>query len=353
MTNYTWISFDIDEALAGKVVGFEQSQGYDLSKTGVLTKAGGGPTPYCVTIDGIKLWVNRSGLVVDASAATSYINTPLKMVTATMGKDGEVGSSVARTRGRSSEGHSATAVLSTMEPRDHFAMNVLNAMLVHMTDAASMDDASMLRYSYAAYRWAQAMMIAAADSREGTSTDTSPSSEVEIKADDLQSNTEKLLYNMVQYMKDGIVVKGTTAQGAEPIQTKVTEVAEVKKITEVSEVKKVSEVDNAKIVSMPNTTHVTVDGIPSVSVSNTPNVNVANIPRVSVNSMPSEPIEVEVSNNPTVSVSNMPSTPIDVKVSNMPSSIAVSNMPSEPIDVKVTSMPSQSTSSGTTPSGNT
>lgn len=272
---YDWIEFKLNDALAGTLVGFKQSKTYDLSYTGELK----GPGPiYKLAIGGYNLKVDQTGVVKEVTPSTDlsskWVGKALQMVRTLMDTDSAVGSSVTRSSGSSGEGHSATAVLSTMEPRDHFAMNVLNAMLVHMESPEAKDDATMLKYSRAAYRWAQAMMIAAADSREGTSESTTPSTAVDIKSEDLQTNIEKLLYNMTEYMKKGIAIKGEPVEEgrATPVLTKLHEDSEIK------EVKKVAEVVSANVISMPSTTHVTIDGTPNVSVTNTPNVNVVNMP---------------------------------------------------------------------------
>ena len=246
---YNWISFNLQDALAGTLVGFRQTDAYDLSKTGNLTIDGTWSSPpYKVVIEGVTLRISGDGEIVSSSPTSAYVGQTLQMVTAEMGSEGSVGSSVTRSAGSSGEGHTATAVISTMEPRDHFAMNVLNSMLVHMENPEAKDDATMLMYSRAAYKWAQAMMIAAADSREGEST--TPSHAVDINSGDLQSNMEKLLYNICEALK--------APQDNGAVKTKLVD---------------------------------------------TPSVNVANAPTVTVSNMPSEPIEIEG----TVSVDNFPS----------------------------------------------
>ena len=128
-------------------------------------------------------------------------------------------------------------------------------------------------------------MQCAAEAREGDSSEE-PAQTIEVNSGDLQSNTEKLLYNMAEYMKlgitQGIPVKGQTVgegQTATPIQAKVTEVTEVKKITEITELKKITELPSS---------------------SGTQNVNVINDPFVRVIG------SVDVSGS-TVSVDNFPS----------------------------------------------
>lgn len=232
---YTWITdpadFDINAALTGTLVGFRQGTGetdYDISKTGTLTRYSN--AMYRVIITGIELYCDREGKVINtipdsewspvttgegSEAVTTY--SQLLMVKAEMGSDGAVGNTSTRTRGPSGTGHTDQVTLSTMEPRDHFAIRVLQTMLRNIDHPEAVNDASMLMYSYAAYKWAQAMVHAAADSREGNSdgSQTGPAT-VDVETGDLQSNTEKLLFNMSQFLENGVAIKGTDPQYNEP-----------------------------------------------------------------------------------------------------------------------------------------
>lgn len=255
---YNWNTFVLEEALAGAVVGFQQTNAYDLSMTGKLIKDTNRIPNFKVNIAGTIFYVNENGKVVSSIPTSDYVGRSLEIVTAVMGDEGSIGTSVTRSGGSSGEGRSATAVLSTMEPRDHFAMNVLNAMLIHAEQPQTFDDATMLMYSRAAYKWAQAMMIAAADSREGEST--TPSHAVDINSGDLQSNMEKLLYNICE------AIKAPQDNGA--VKT--------------------------KFVDTPS---INIANTPSINIANTPSVNVVNTPTVEVSNMPSEPIEVTIASN--------------------------------------------------------
>jgi hypothetical protein len=224
---YTWNStFSLEDALSGVLVGFQKTNDWDLSETGLLEFVG---SRYQVYINGYKLYVENTGKVVECKPAnSSYLNQTLKMVTADMGDTGAVGGAITRSSGSSGTGHDDQAILTNIEPRDQFAVQVLNAMLIHTEHPEAFDDAKCLMYSRAAYRWAQAMMIAAADSREGQST--TPSTGVDVNSGDLQSNTEKLLYNISQSMKNGVALKGeVVAAGGTPtpIQAKVTEMPDI------------------------------------------------------------------------------------------------------------------------------
>lgn len=217
-STYNWDTFNINEALGGALVGFENvNEDYDLSKTGVIERVG---SCFKVTINGHVLSVDSSGVVYASSVANDpWINQRLQIVKAVMDAGSAIGGAITRSY---SEGgtYSQVANVTTIEPRDQFAVQALNAMLVHVGHPEAFDDAKMLSFSRAAYRWAQAMMIAAADSRHGQSTAQNPPA-VSVNPDDLQSNTEKLLYNMTDYMKNGVTIKGTTAAGTAPVQAEV------------------------------------------------------------------------------------------------------------------------------------
>lgn len=207
--------------MAGVLVGFQQTASYDLSKTGKLVrdKEWQDP-PYSITIEGVVLHVNKDGKVVSSTPSSSYVGQTLQMVEVNMGTEGSIGTSITRSSGSGADAdHDATAVLSTIEPRDHFAMNVLNAMLIHADRPETFDDATMLMYSRAAYKWAQAMMIAAADSREGTSTQQS--TQVTVNPNDLQSNTEQLLYNLTQAINTLNTTMGGNLKVVNPANTQL------------------------------------------------------------------------------------------------------------------------------------
>lgn len=215
---YNWNEhFSLADALNGMLVGFPvTSKPYDLSNTGTLV----GPGPiYTLKFGGYTLKVLENGTVNKVTPVNDdWLGQTLYMVTAVMGSDGAVGDRISRAAGTPGASD-AIAVLNNIEPRDQFAVQALNAMLIHTDHPETFDDAKCLMYSRAAYRWAQAMMIAAADSREGQSA--APSTGVTVDTGDLQSNTEKLLFNIGEYMKDGIAIKGSTLLGASPVKTKV------------------------------------------------------------------------------------------------------------------------------------
>lgn len=213
-------TFVLADALAGKLVGLPLQTGYDSSNSGLLRRNG---SHYEVAIGGYTLRVGDDGVVYQSIPAghSTVGGDALVLLDAKMAASTGVGGAITR-----SSSTSETANLTSMEPRDHFAMDIMNAMLIHADHPEAFDEAKWLYFARAAYKGAQAMMIAAADSRFGEQSGSGTTT-VDINPANLQSNTEKLLYNMAEYMKNGITVKGTTAAGTVPVQTKVTELPNV------------------------------------------------------------------------------------------------------------------------------
>lgn len=212
------------------------------TQTGILRKE----ADSCeVTINNVTYRINKRGK--DYATGAQLFLVEASMVTTYGGRQGQ-------TRGAAPAMHDL-GYIAALEPRDHFAICALTAMMEKMGAAEKVNDATILLYCRAAYRWAQGMMIVSADMREQVSDD--PSTEVEVDPEALTENVEKLLYNIHAALKEGVAINGTDKLDAPAVQTKITE-------------------------------------MPQVRLAGTPNVNVAN--------MPSEPIEIEG----TVSVDNFP-----------------------------------------------
>lgn len=225
MATPTWSTFNIGLISEGVIVGFQQTDTNDLSKTGsVIADPSKDTPPYLVVIDGCTLHFTKAGKINASWPSSNYVGQTLKIVSFDMGTDNAVGAYGTRSS-QYDEDHSLTATIDKMEPRDCFAVDVLNAMIVHMPHPEAASDATMMMYSRAAYRWAQAMMAAAADSREGDYNE--PPATVDVDTAQLQSNTEKILYNMSAYLEtlgdaltDGVPVVGV--DGGRAVQMEVT-----------------------------------------------------------------------------------------------------------------------------------
>lgn len=164
---YKWYTFDRNVAVEGTLVGFRQSDDNDLSQTGRLfvnVTDDKYYDSYKVVILGYTLWIDDTGAVtkVFPSDGTFSLGDTLMMVVCEM--ETTYGTKQAITRSVSDDSEDV-ATLTTMEPRDQFALAALQSILRGLDHPESYGDASILFVCQSAYRWAQGMMIAAADAR--------------------------------------------------------------------------------------------------------------------------------------------------------------------------------------------
>lgn len=181
--------FDLERALSGVPVTFEATLlvGDSITtKTGLLKRDG---AYYSTVIEGVKYVVDKDGVNTNPNDTT---HTQLHLVEATIVQT--YGTEQAWTRGVGGAG-----TIAALEPRDHFAIAALQTLLRNLHNAESANDSAILQYSYAAYRWAQGMMVAAADSRAGVGTPST--GEISVSENDLQNNSEKLMYNINESIK--------------------------------------------------------------------------------------------------------------------------------------------------------
>ena len=169
-TSYAWSAFDGSTAREGMVVGFAVSgKTWSLSHTGVLEAYG--LKDFCswrLRIGGVTLLLDGTGKVVQSTPATGWLGMTVQVVTAVMGSDTGIGTQITRSTGAGADAqHGAEVTLTDVEARDRFAIAALEVMMGRVDNADAVDDATILRLCRAAYRWAQGMMVAAADSRSG------------------------------------------------------------------------------------------------------------------------------------------------------------------------------------------
>lgn len=181
-----------------------------------------------------------------------------------------------RSRTTPDEGKSDIVSLKTMTPKDYFACHVLTAIIQKIDKPLSIDDGTIALIAAKCYKIAQAMAIEAYGSRENddASSVESGTDYVDVDGDTLTNDTDRLLYNINESIKENTrVVKeeGIIVKTDDPIETTVS-----------------------------------FENIPSVNINNTPNVNVSNTVNTNVTNMPSVPSE-PVTISGTVSVDNFPS----------------------------------------------
>ena len=114
---YDWISFNLKDALAGRLVGFQEEDPSDLTSTGVLQEPG---PLYRLEFNGYKLKVNTLGVVQECVPENAnYNGATVQMVVTSIGNTAAVGTSTSRTRA-AVEGHDNTVLLIT------FFLDLLN-----------------------------------------------------------------------------------------------------------------------------------------------------------------------------------------------------------------------------------
>lgn len=293
---YIWSAFDFTVATNGTRVGFQQADDNDISQTGLLVKdVSFALASHKVIIDGMTLWINNFGNVVKTIPDSEKVGMTVRMVSCEMKTTYGTQQGITRAP---SEGIDAetTADISSLEPRDQFALCAMQAIMRTIPEPQSLDDANILFMCQASYRWAQGMMIAAADARatvekiagsrapevDGGEGQEKKLGYLDVNTNQITSLTDKLLYNIgiavdnlrisednnyKDVQKKGMPVVGSSSTGAAPVKTELTK-------------------------------------MPEVAIKGTPKVEISNEPTVKVSNMPSEPISV----SGTVSVDNFPST---------------------------------------------
>ena len=237
------------------------------NNTGILEKrkdTGGAPIGWTTVINGVKHNFDLYGY--DISDNTIRLYGVLS--------DGDIDPTkdTFDTRAPSAEDESNIVSITYMTPKDYFACEALNSLIQRIDNPLAMSDGVIAALAAKSYKIAQAMTKEAYGSRQNDkkSSEESGTDYVNVNKTSLQTNTERILYNLNESVKA-----------------------------------------NTKVLK---DTGIKFNGTPDVNISNTPNVNINNSPSVTVSNMPSEPIkvtgDVNVSGNVgvtgTVSVDNFP-----------------------------------------------
>lgn len=164
---YKITPFNLTKALQGTPVTLaaETSGTTDFdvkTQAGILTTTAENGR-YLITVNNVLYEVNSYGESMNVSPSVQF-----HMVESTLPTS--YGTSQTMTRGVDTD-ESDVADLSSMEPRDQFAIHAMNAMIRNIEHPENANDATIMLYSKAAYRWAQGMMIASADARTAAKKD--------------------------------------------------------------------------------------------------------------------------------------------------------------------------------------
>jgi hypothetical protein len=98
--------------------------------------------------------------------------------------------------------------VDSLTPRDQFAMQALRGILAKVDDPSSVSTSVMSTYCDAAYQWAAQMMQAAANARSPLDDETATGDIQKVNVGSLETNTEKLLNNIVAALKDMNITGG-------------------------------------------------------------------------------------------------------------------------------------------------
>ena len=193
-------------------------------------------TGICMTTSGHRYRIVIAGAVYDFDAngnCTTEADLKLMMAVAniTVPTEGSVVESSSKTTyTRGDDGYEPSPqpgealgniLIDSLKPRDQFAVQALRGILARIDHPEALSKTEMNYYCNAAYQWAANMMKVAADSRERIEDVRTAESggQVAIQGDDLESNTEKLLNNLIVELAstNATLGSGSTAVKAERV----------------------------------------------------------------------------------------------------------------------------------------
>lgn len=122
--------------------------------------------------------------------------------------DGEIDPTIHNAQARPMVGYeeSDTVSISYMIPKDYFACHALNALINKLDNPLSMNDGTIALLASKAYKIAAAMAIEAYNSRENDPASSSSGDYVNIDSSNLQTNTDRVLYNISEALRTGIKI---------------------------------------------------------------------------------------------------------------------------------------------------
>ena len=122
--------------------------------------------------------------------------------------------------------------MNSLNYKEQVAVKCLAAIIKQEPNPLGYDDAKIKLMVSTAFRFAVEFQNRAILFRkEENASETQPAVGVDVDADTLATNTDKILYNINENLKSGIVVKGeaqTLGGTITPLKIKVTELPEIK-----------------------------------------------------------------------------------------------------------------------------
>lgn len=118
----------------------------------------------------------------------------------------DVSTNQAITRGAGAQ--TITTTLSTLTPKDQFAVCALEALIATMPNASAMDDATIFMLAVKSYKISQAMLYVGTLARREDATPSGGSTDpVSVDSNNLNNDIAKILYNLnenIKVIKEGI-----------------------------------------------------------------------------------------------------------------------------------------------------
>ena len=270
---YTDEPFDKDTALNGSLVGVNVQDPDDRSSyCGVLkvvrncmdapvyTRDDGQKVMaiHQVIIKGSVVWCSDKGVVLNCEPELSEVPVGTQLVIQKASIPVTYGTGQTMTRSEEGQGYTRSIKINELNPRDEFAVHALSVIMGRLEHPESVDDANILQACYTAYRWANGMMLAAADARSQLKEEDEPvvpDGQVDVNADALDSNVERLLYNI------NATLLSKNAQDKTVVDNGL----------------KLSSVPDLKIAQIPK---VMVEELPDVTIGELPEVSVEGFDKV-------------------------------------------------------------------------
>lgn len=208
---------------------------------------------WTAVINGVREYFNVAGAKIENNVVST---TPILYGVL---NDGDIDPTLsnASTRTSTVPGQSNTVSISYMLPKDYFAAEALNALIISQSSPLSMDDGTIALIAAKAYKIAAAMAKEAYGSRENDPDSSQTGSYVDVNPIMLQTNTERILYNINESIKAGTDSNVNTGI-------------------------KINNIDKVKF-----------DGTPTVNVGNMPNVGISGTVDVEVVNTTSSPVNTK------------------------------------------------------------
>lgn len=191
-----------------------------------------GSNEYTLKVNGINYAFNHGGkpanaasrngnwLLYRASIIATIVSSGVDVVGTTSGQVTR-GNETTDPEANLTYGEAKGIVVDSLNPRDQFAAQALRGLLSHIEDPTGLSNDEMQQYCEVAYQWAANMMTAAANTRVIVDDGSATSTATEVEIGSLESNTEKLLNNIVYSLQrtDVVSASGTWSKQG---QTSVT-----------------------------------------------------------------------------------------------------------------------------------